>query len=56
MRLAIHTEERTYSDRWIEYCRENNINHEAVNGRDSDIINILQDFDGFLDINHYIWY
>jgi hypothetical protein len=47
-RLAIHHEEGSYSDRWIEYCKEQRIPYRAVNCLDSDIIGQLTGVKGLL--------
>ncbi len=43
MKLAIHKEDGSYSERWISYCLENNIAHKIVNCFDTDIIVQLRD-------------
>ncbi len=44
MKLAIHHQSGndSYSDRWIEYCRNNKIEYEIVNCYDTDIIEQLK--------------
>jgi len=48
--IAIHhqTERKSFFDRWIEYCEKNNVPFKLVNGYDNDIINQLEDCDGFM--------
>lgn len=41
-RLAIHNRPGSFSDRWIKYCSEHNINFDLVNCFDSNIIQQLQ--------------
>ena len=31
MKIAIHHRQGSFSDRWIEYCKENGINFKIVN-------------------------
>ena len=53
IRLAIQGESSTYSKRWIEYCRDNEVDHEVVDCYASDIIDKLRGFDGLLwNFNH----
>jgi glutathione synthase/RimK-type ligase-like ATP-grasp enzyme len=48
MKIAIHKSCGSFSDRWIKYCKENNIIYKTVNCYDSDIINQLNDCDGLM--------
>src|SRR5690606_3394653 len=48
MKLAIHHRPGSFSDRWIEYCKNKGINFKIVNAFDSDIINQVKDCDVFL--------
>lgn len=48
MKIAIHHKEGTFSDRWIEYCKKNNIKYKLVNCYDSDIITQLKDCDALM--------
>jgi len=48
LRIAIHDRKGSFSDRWIEYCKEKHISHSIVNCYDSDIISKLRDFDVLL--------
>lgn len=45
MKIAIHHKEDSFSDRWIEYCRANNIDYKIVNAYDNDIIEQLKGWD-----------
>ncbi len=38
----------SYSDKWIEYCKNHNINYKIVNCYDSDIIMQLKECDGLM--------
>ena len=48
MKIAIHNRKGSYSDRWIEYCREHQIDHKVVNAYDDDIVAQLRDCDIFM--------
>ncbi|MDZ4148560.1 MAG: hypothetical protein U1C58_09775 [Flavobacteriaceae bacterium] len=54
MKIAIHHREGSFSDRWIEYCKQNNINFVLVDAYRSDIIQQLEGCDAFLW--HYTHY
>lgn len=53
MKIAIHNREGSFSDRWIEYCKKNNIQYKLVNAFDSDIIQQVQDCDVFMWHHHH---
>ncbi|HEY5370809.1 MAG TPA: hypothetical protein VIJ75_17625 [Hanamia sp.] len=48
MKIAIHDNPGSFSDRWINYCLENKIDFKKVNCYDTDIINELDDCDGLM--------
>jgi len=48
MRIAIHHQERSYSARWIEYCKEHQLDYQLVNCFDSGIVEELRSFDALL--------
>ena len=48
MKIAIHQEVDSFSDRWIKYCDENNISYKLVSCYDSDIVKQLHDCDGLM--------
>ena len=48
MKIAIHHKPGGFSDKWIEYCQEHQINYKLVNCYDSDIIQQLEDCDGLM--------
>lgn len=50
MKIAIHHREGSFSDRWIKYCKKNNINYKIVNCYDNNIIDCLK------DCNVLIWH
>ncbi len=43
MKIGIHHTEGTFSERWISYCDENNIEYKLVDCYKNDIINQLSD-------------
>lgn len=56
MKIAIHHQPGSFSERWIPYCDENNIPYKVVNCYSSDIISQLRDCDGLMwhwDLNDY---
>lgn len=48
MRIAIHHRPDSFSEIWIDYCKEKNIPYKLVNCFDSDIINQLSDCHGLM--------
>lgn len=50
MKLGIHDskQEHFFSNRWINYCKKNNIPYKVVNAYDTDIIQQLEDCDAFM--------
>ncbi|HQP76795.1 MAG TPA: hypothetical protein PL069_05260 [Saprospiraceae bacterium] len=52
MRIAIHHSKISYSERWISYCKENQIPFKIVNCYDSDIVRQLDDCDALM-WHHY---
>lgn len=57
MKIGIHhNRSGSFSDRWIEYCQENNIQYRIVNAYDSDIIRQLKDCDAFMWHHHHANY
>ena len=48
MKIAIHRRTNSFSEKWIEYCNENNIDYSIVNCRDNDILEKLKSFDGLM--------
>ena len=48
MKIAIHQQLGSFSERWIPHCKENNIPFKIVNCYDSDIIDQLKDCDGLM--------
>lgn len=48
MKVAIHHKKGSFSDGWIQYCIDNEINYSVVNAYDNNIIDQLKEFDVFL--------
>ena len=48
MKIAIHEEKGSFSDRWISYCEAENISYKIVNCYDSDIISQLNGCNGLM--------
>ena len=48
MKIAIHHNPGSFSDRWIAYCKKNRINYEIVNCYSTDIIKQLEDCDALM--------
>lgn len=55
MKIAIANCKGSYSDHWIEYCKEHNIAYKAVNPYDTDIIEQIRDCDAFM-WHHLHWH
>lgn len=48
IRLAIHHEVNSFSERWIEYCEEKSIQYKLVNCYESNILEQIDDCDALL--------
>jgi hypothetical protein len=48
MKIAIYHRPGTFSDRWIKFCTEKGINYKLVDCFRSDIIQQLDECNGFL--------
>jgi glutathione synthase/RimK-type ligase-like ATP-grasp enzyme len=48
VKIAIHDNSGSFSDRWITYCEKNKIDFKKVNCYDTDIIQQLDDCDGLM--------
>ena len=48
MKIAIHQSMGGFSGRWIDYCKNNNIEYKIVNAYDSDIVEQVKDCDAFM--------
>lgn len=53
MKIAIHNSKNSFSDRWIEYCDNNNIEFKLVNCYDTKIIDQISDCDGLMWHYHH---
>lgn len=53
MKLAIHKSLGSFSERWINYCDENDISYKIVNCYDSDIVKQLDDCNALLWHYHH---
>jgi glutathione synthase/RimK-type ligase-like ATP-grasp enzyme len=48
MKIGIHHRKNSYSERWIEYCKEKAIDYKFVNCYDNNIVEQLKDCDALL--------
>jgi len=48
MKIGIHHRDNSFSERWIEYCKQNNVPFKIVNCYDSDIMEQLKDCDALM--------
>ena len=53
MKIAIHYREGSFSERWVSYCKAQNINYILVNAFDNDIIEQLEGCDIFMWHHHH---
>lgn len=53
MKIAIHHTEGSFSDRWIAYCKKENIPYKIVNTYDSSIIWQVSDCSAFMWHHHH---
>ena len=56
MKIAIHHTPGSFSDRWIAYCKDNDISFKIVNCYDNDIIAQLDDCDAIMWHHHHANY
>ena len=56
MKIAIHYKQGGFTERWIQYCKENNIEYKSVNCYDTDIIKQLGDCEALLWHHHHADY
>ena len=56
MKIAIHHTPHSFSERWIEYCKEKNIPYKIVNAYDSDIVKQVENCDAFMWHHHHANY
>ncbi len=48
MKIAIHHRRGSFSYRWIDYCKENDISYKIVNAYDNDIVQQVDDCSAFM--------
>lgn len=53
MIIAIHSKKGSFSERWISYCKRNNIEYKIVNAYSTDIIDQLKGCDVFMWHHHH---
>ncbi len=53
MKIAIHNRKGSYSDRWVEYCKKNQLNYKLVNAYSNNIIEDVSDCDIFMWHYHH---
>lgn len=53
MKIAIHHREDSFSERWIEVCKEKGVAYKLVNAFDSNIIEQVADCDAFMWHYHH---
>jgi glutathione synthase/RimK-type ligase-like ATP-grasp enzyme len=53
MKIAIHYEIGSFSDRWIDYCKKKNISYKIVDCYSTDIISQLEDCDALMWHHHH---
>lgn len=53
MKIAIHHRVSSFSERWISYCKKNNIEYKIVNAFDSDIVQQVKDCNVFMWHHHH---
>lgn len=56
MKIAIHHRPGSFSERWIDYCKENKIDYKLVNAYDSNIVQQVSDCDAFMWHHHHADY
>ncbi len=53
MKIAIHHKKGSFSNRWITYCKDNDVDFKIVNCYDNDIIEQLKDCDALMWHHHH---
>lgn len=56
MKIAIHHNPYSFSDRWIKYCEKEKIEYKVVDAFDSNIIAQLEGYDVFMWHHHHAQY
>ena len=54
MKIGIHNSKGSYSEGWIEYCKEKGIEYKVVNAYHNDIVKHLEDCDAFMWHHHHV--
>lgn len=53
MKIAIHNRPGSFSDRWIDYCKNKGIDYKLVNAYNTDIVDQVSDCDAFMMHHHH---
>lgn len=53
MKIAIHHQSGSFSDRWIEYCNQKGIDYKIVNAYDTNVVNQIEDCEAFMWHHHH---
>ncbi|MCB0743255.1 MAG: hypothetical protein KDC67_05080, partial [Ignavibacteriae bacterium] len=53
MKIAVHSSKWSFSEEWIEYCKEKGIDYKIVNCYASSIIQDIEDCDVLLFHHHH---
>lgn len=53
MKIAIHHNPNSFSERWIDYCEKENIDYKLVNAFDNTIVEQLKDCEVFMWHHHH---
>lgn len=56
MKIAIHLTQNSFSERWVRYCKRNNIPYKIVDAYRSDILQQVADCDAFMWHFHHADY
>lgn len=56
MKIAIHQTKNSFSERWVRYCKRNNIPYKIVDAYRSDILQQVADCDAFMWHFHHADY
>lgn len=56
MKIGIHHNPGSFSDRWIKYCEQNKIDFKLVDCYKNDIVEQLEDCDAFMWHHHHLNY
>lgn len=56
MKIAIHVNKHSFAERWVKYCKDNQIEYKLVNAYDNDIVEKIKDCDAFMWHFHHADY